>query len=285
MTKSKIQNKFKCQMSNVKIKKFCHLRFVIWIYFVICALLFGFLTNVYALNLDKIKVYFLEGDYKAAIQEGEKILANSSPSSYGIDELYYLLGLSYLKDSNYLRAADIFEIILKEFKDSGFKEEAKLGLGDTYFLREQFAEAEGHYKELITGNPYSKLKSQVYYRLSQTGFKKGDTQQGQEYAEKLRQEFPSSIEFLKSKDTLDIREPSSNFYYTVQVGSFSNDKNARNLTEKLIQRGYPAYIEEIVSKEKERVYRVRVGKLATRQEASNLEGKLSREGYPTKICP
>ena len=29
---AKIQNKFKCQMSNVKIKKFCHLRFVIWIF-------------------------------------------------------------------------------------------------------------------------------------------------------------------------------------------------------------------------------------------------------------
>jgi len=52
-----------------------------------------------------------------------------------LDELYYLLSLSYLKDGNYLRASDIFEIILREFKGSRFKEDALLALGDTYFLR------------------------------------------------------------------------------------------------------------------------------------------------------
>lgn len=238
----------------------------------------------YAPNLDKIKIYFLEGDYKVAIQEGEKILADSGHSR-NLGELYYILGLSYMKDGNYLRAADIFEIILKEFKNSEFKEEAKLGLGDTYFLREDFTRAQGCYKELMDSNPYSKLKGQAYYRLSQIGFKKGDTQQGQEYAQKLKQEFPSNMELFQSKDTLFIAEPSFDFYYTVQVGSFSNSINAKSLTEKLIQKGYPAYIEEAVSQEGEKIYRVRVGKLKIRQEALILEGKLSQEGYPTKLYP
>ncbi len=42
MSKSKIQNKFKIQNSK---QEFCHLCFVIWIYFVICALSFGFLCG------------------------------------------------------------------------------------------------------------------------------------------------------------------------------------------------------------------------------------------------
>jgi tetratricopeptide (TPR) repeat protein len=253
--------------------------------FVICALSLGFFyTDAYALNLDKLKIHFLEGDYKAAVLEGEKILADAGHSR-GLDELYYILGLSYMKNGNYLRASDIFEIILKEFKDSEFKEEAKLGLGDTYFLREDFRAAEGCYKELIASNPYSKLKSLLYYRLSQIGFKKGDTQQGQEYAQRLKQEFPSNIELFQSNNTLFIAGPSFDFYYTVQVGSFSNRANARNLIEKLIRKGYPAYIEEAISQEGERIYRVRVGKLKIRQEALILAGKLTQEGYPARIYP
>lgn len=283
MTKSKIQNKFKCQMSNSKIKKFCHLCFVIWIYFGFCALLFGFLTNVYALNLDKIKVYFLAGDYKSAILEGERLLASEAQSSHS-DELYYILGLSYLKDSNYLRASDIFEIILKEFKNSTFKEETKLGLGDTYFLRGDYDKAGGYFRELINNNPATKLKAQVYYRLILIGFKKGDTQEGKEYLDRLKKEFPASTELIVNRELCVLSNYSSDFFYTVQVGSFTQAKNAHNLTDKLIQTGYDAYIEETDLRDT-KTYRVKVGKLKSRTEAVQLQNKLSQEGYPTRICP
>ena len=190
MTKSKCQNKFKIQIPKYK---FCHLCFVIWVYFGFCALLFGFLTNVYALSLDKVKVYFLGGDYKSAILEGEELLASEAQSAR-CDELYYILGLSYLKDGNALRASDIFEIILKEFRDSAFKEEAGLGLGDSYFLRGDFSKAQDCYKGLIDTNPRTKLKAQVYYRLSKVCFKKGDTQTATEYLDKLKADFPLSCE-------------------------------------------------------------------------------------------
>jgi cell division septation protein DedD len=69
------------------------------------------------------------------------------------------------------------------------------------------------------------------------------------------------------------------------VGAFSNQSNASSLTQKLIEKGYPAYIEKLNSQNAVASYRVRVGKLRLRQEASELESKLSQEGYPTKICP
>lgn len=243
------------------------------------------LSAAYALNLERIKIYFLQGDYKSAITEGEKIIA-ATGQSHGLDELYYILGLSYLKDGNFLRASDIFEIILKEFGDSRFKEEAKLALSDTYFLSSDFNKAQDCLLELLKANPHTKLKAEIYYRLSQIGFKKGDTGQGKEYLEKLRQEFPLNTELRASKDIYYILPDSpSTFYYTVQVGSFSNSSNARNLTERLVQKGYPAYIEEIGLKGGEKSYRVRVGKFSTRIEAASLENKLSQEGYPTKIYP
>lgn len=248
--------------------------------FILCILYFAFLNNAYALNIDKVKVYFLNGDYKSAISEGEKVLTKYSAHSPSLDELYYILGLSYLKDGNYLRASDIFEIILREFKDSPFKDEAKLSLGDTYFLKGDYDKAQGYYSELINSNPRTELKVSLYYRLSQTGLKKGDTQQAKEYLDKLRTEFPSSLEIKLNKDLYALTD----IYYTVQVGSFANFTNARNLCDKLISKGYDAYLQE-ADTNSTKTYRVRVGRLKLRPEATQLENKLSSEGYPTKIIP
>lgn len=265
-------------------KRFSLVKLVIryWLLFGYCGLVIGVLP-VYSLNLDKIKVSFLEGDYKAAIREGEKLLAGQAQAGRS-DELYYILGLSYAKDGNYLRASDIFEIILKEFKNSAFTEQARLGLGDTYFFRGDYNQAEGYFKELLDKYPGTKFKAQVYYRLSQVGFKKGDTQEGQAYLEKLRQEFPANTELIFNRELGALPDYHSDFFYTVQVGFFSRAENARNLTDKLSQAGYAAYFEEVALKGA-KAYRVKVGKVKSRAEAAQLENKLLQQGYPTKICP
>ena len=248
-------------------------KLVIFVIFVI------FVDTGYCLNLDKTKAYLLEGDYKQAIAEGEKLIAQygHDPKS---DELYYILGLSYLKDGNYLRASDIFEIILKEFAESRFKEEAKLSLADTYYLRLNYAGAEDKYKEIISNNSSTKLRSLLYYRIMQCALKSGNTQEAKLYLDKIKQEFPLSPEIQTNKEPTYLAD----IYYTVQVGSFSNKINAQNLTQKLIQKSYPAYIEEVNAQDNV-TYRVRVGKFSLRQEANDLEGKLLQEGYPTKIYP
>lgn len=248
--------------------------------FILLVLLILLVKSGYCLNLDKVKINFLSGDYRAAILEGEKLLAKDAHS----DELYYLLGLCYLKDANYLRASDIFEIILREFKNSKFKDEAQLGLGDTYFLRQDFDRAGDYYEGLLKDNPRTKLKALVYYRLSQNAFKKGDTAQGKEYLDKIKDEFPANPQLMANQDLYPISDSAAGIYYTVQVGSFSSATNAHNLTERLKQKNYPAYTEEINSAGA-LSYRVRVGKLRLLSEARDLENKLSQEGYPTKIYP
>jgi tRNA-2-methylthio-N6-dimethylallyladenosine synthase len=232
----------------------------------------------FSLDLDKVKVYYLKGDYKSAILEGEKVLANTGFSAHS-DELYYLLGLSYIKDGNYLRASDIFEIIIKEFKDSILKNEAKLGLGDSYFLRGNYKKAKTYYEELLNTNDSVKLKPAVYYRLSQCAFKEGAAQEGKDYADKLRNEFPANLETKFNKELYPVPD-----FYTIQVGSFSNSNNANNLCSKLISKGYDAYIQEADADGK-KIYRVKVGRLKSRAETIMLENKLSSEGYPTKIAP
>jgi tetratricopeptide (TPR) repeat protein len=262
-----------------------HKKFKIFLLVSLCTcVLVTFSCPTYAaLNLDQAKAYLMQGDYKSAIAEGEKLQAQNSRSA-GSDELYYILGLSYLKDGNYLRASDIFEIILNEFKNSKFREEAKLGLGDTYFLRNDFSRAEALYKELLNSGLPASLKPVLYYRLSQVGFKSGHIEQGKEYADKLNQEYPLNLESKISEDLCFLPASPSGLFYTVQVGAFSNLANAKSLSQKLTRNSYPAYIED-AGLEGKTSFHVRVGKYRTRQEAESLEKKLAQEGYPTRICP
>lgn len=270
---------------------------VCWSLLLFCGIALS-MRATYAMDLEKIKVSFLAGDYKTTIEQGEKLLSVTAEDSPGLDELYYIMGLSYLKEGRYLRSSDIFEIILNEFKGSKFTDEARMGLGDSYFLTGDYAAAEGNYKQILKDSPKTTVRPLVYYRLSQCAAKTGDTQAAADYLNKLRLDAPLSLE-VKSEPALAApaaktpaasetaagsAEPLPEIYYTVQVGNFTRKSNAENLKNKLVQKGYPAYMEESSIRGK-RSYCVRVGKTQQRKEALELEKKLSRAGYPTKIFP
>jgi len=233
------------------------------------------------MNLDRIKAFYLQGDYKSAITEGEKLIAVSGQDSRGLDELYYLLGVSYLKDGNYLRACDIFEIILNECAGSKFHDEALLGLGDTYYLRGQYQDAQANYARLV--DKTDRLKAAVYWRLSQCAYKLGDPEQGAQYLDRLKDDYPMNPELVCIHEPYLLSEDNK-AYYAVQTGAFSSKERAESLKNKLISEGHSAYVEQVDASSAVS-YRVRVGKFSKRQEAVELEGKLMHEGYPTRICP
>ncbi len=241
-------------------------------------------AQAYALEIDPVKIRLLEGDYKSAIAQGEKLLAHSSRDSRHIDELYYVLGISYMKDGNLLRASDIFEIIIKEHKNSPFKEEAMMGLGDTHLLRGDICGAKEVYERLLKQNPQTKLKSQLFYRLSQAGFKKGELEDGKVYLAKIREQAPLTPELKDDEGVSALPADLSGLCYSVQVGAFSKPDNAQNLVKRLNAKDYPAYIEESGPPQGAK-YRVKVGRFTNRDEAEKLQKRLSAEGYPTKLSP
>ncbi len=237
--------------------------------------------RAYCLDLSAMKANILAGDYRLAITEGERFIAQDPHS----DELYYLLGLCYLKDGNYLRASDIFEIIIKEFKGSAFEDAAGMGFGDTYFLRGDFIRARETYQSILKSHPETKLKAGLYYRISEASFKEGNSERGKEYLDKLNADFPLAPETRQSRLMQLPEKNTPLFYYSVQVGSFVNSANAYNLKNKLLNSGYSAYVEESVSGSGIKTFRVGAGKLNSRLEAEELNNKLIADGYPTKICP
>ena len=251
-------------------------------------------TFAYASNPESLRRYFIQGDYKACIQEGEKILASAGKDGVKNDELYYLLGMSYLKEKDPLSASKNFKIILNEFRKSRFKEIAQVGLGDSYFMRGDYTLAAFQYQELIKSNPRTKLKPGIYYRLSQIGVKTGNKEQESDYLAKLKKEFPLSPEARENKELFPLHvqmqtdeksvplQPSLN--YTVQVGAFSSEDNAKKLAAKLTGKGYTVFLAEAVSGSN-RIFKVRVGNFKNQREAREAEKKLQKEGYPTKIIP
>lgn len=255
------------------IAKKSHRQALIFVFF----LTFTILENVAAIDIQRLRTLVLQGNYKEAIKEGEKLIALASGPE-GLDELYYLLGISYLKDENYLRASDIFEIIIEEYPKSTLLEQAMLGLGDTYFLREKYINANQIYEKLLSSLQDNKIRPIIYERLARCYIKLGDSQQAENYKRKLQGEFP---EYARLNHLL--KDLINEGFFTVQVGAFSKKQNAENLVKRLIQEGYSAYLEEI---EKEGVpFRVRVGKYKLRAEAEGVARKLLSLGYPAKIIP
>jgi len=212
-------------------------------------LLTGYL---YALNIDRVKMYFLRGDYDAAISEGESLISGDNKSS----ELYYFLGLSYLKRMEYPKAANCFSLVINNFGDNKLKEESRIALADVYYLKGDLARAKEIYEELLRDYPKTKFREEIRQKLQGVGLKASTVPTAQ----------------------------STVAYYPVQVGSFADINNAKKLTRKLTEGGFSAYMEESYNLNK-KAYPVRVGKFKSRSEAEQLSRELSRKGYPIKICP
>ena len=233
-----------------------------------------------ASSATQIKTLFLNGEYNLVISRGEEIinqsLDNSSPDR---DELYYIMGLSYMQESDYLRARDMFEFVIDEYLTSRHFQDARLGIADISYLEGDYSKASRLYKDLLKSSPSRDLIPGLYWRLSLSLSKLDQISQAQEYLLILQREYPESFESIKGNQLFN-----QGSFYTVQVGAFSDRNNAIRLKDKLLNQGYSAYVEEFADDEAI-THRVRAGKLKSRQEAISLQDRLIRQDYPAKIFP
>jgi len=231
----------------------------------------------WAANLESIKTDFLQGNYRKVVLEAEA--QSGHFNIQGHDELNYILGLSYLKEEKLDQAQEHFRRILNN-PISKFKEQAALACADIYLIKGQFQEAEGIYNKLLEDNPNSSLRAGIFYRLSQSGYRKGNKEQYSEYLLKLKRDFPLSLELRSAKGIPRSEPPLKEIGdFSVQVGFFVKSLNAANFRDKLLAMWFPAYVEG-----SSEGYRVKVGRFKTQMEALDAENKLSQEGFPTKLC-
>jgi len=234
-----------------------------------------------AADLQSLKVDFLQGNYRRVIFEGQ--LQAEGQEIRDLEELNYILGLSYLKETKTDLARACFNKVLKN-KKSKFFSQASLGLGDSFLIAGSFREAEEVYNQLIIEQPNTPYKGQILYRLVQIEFKKGNYQKGNEYLAKIKKDFPLSpelrpnkgIEVMRKGADKPVKETNE---YALQAGFFSSYSNADKFKDLLVSKGFPAYVEN-----SQGGFRVKIGKFKTEEETLAWEGKLAREGYQSKLC-
>jgi len=238
----------------------------------------------YAMNLDGMKQHFLNGEWKESIREGESLLSHAKRNSADLDELYYYLALSYMKDGNYLRVSDICEIILKEFASSKFVPQAQYVLIDAYAKAEDFKAAKANAEDFLKKYPDSEHAQEVRGRLAQFKDKAG-RQIVAKPAAAVSGTSVADPDIVLAADLMKgsarVAEAAS---FWVQVGAFSKRKNADNLASKLRGSSYSAVVSQAVSKGRS-IHKVRVGPYFSREEAQIVSKTLSRQGYPTKVVP
>lgn len=222
-----------------------------------------------------LEVDLLKGDYNKVISSAQNSISNGSASS----EIYYLAGLAYLKKKDYAQARYNLDSAIKKAKDKKIKNKATLALADTYFLEKKFEDALPLYESLLKQNHNSGLVSLLLLRASQCNIKAGKWEEGNLYLNKLRSEYPNSLEALMSEPLSSTDE-----FFCVQAGSFTREENARDFALCLKQKGYDAYVSGVKVEDKV-LYRVRVGECETRAQAEGLKEGLDALGYDTKIYP
>jgi hypothetical protein len=253
----------------MKIKSCYKVLFVFYtLYTIDCAL------YVYADTLNRAEALYLQGSYSESIAECALNIARGNVK----DKAYYLLGLNYLKINDTENAREKLKILMDSYRSSPYYESAKLSYADTYFIDQDYQAAQKLYEGIIKDS--GKLAGSAYLRLLQCGLKTGDWEKAKGYADILQKDYPLSLDAQLAKELME----KSEFFFTVQVGSFANIHNAKGLAGKLRNSGFDAYIDELKSGSGA-FYRVRVGKLSSRQEAENLKNTLDVHGYPTKIFP
>jgi tetratricopeptide (TPR) repeat protein len=238
--------------------------------YVLCAMLFAISFSAFSASLSDAYKDYLNNDYEEALIKAKHLQEN--------DEVLYFLGLTYIKIGNYPEARDYLIKLTKDYPRSKFYEQGLLRLVDAYFLEANFVKAKSSYEEILKKYPYGNYQPLVYLRLIQIANKEGNWQDKKIYLAKLKEKYPQSAE-VHFLDSLDNQE----YFFTIQVGAFSNIKNSLSLKGELANK-YDVYMLD-EKREGTMLYKVRVGKFKDRKEAERVCGRLIKQGYPARIYP
>ena len=204
--------------------------------------------------MEKIYENFLKGNYSETESLASTYLASNS-SFEDAGEVAYLQALSLLKLGRLSEARTKFNLVAQSPRPSPVKAAACASLGDSYFIEKHADLALLWYEEVLQKYPDSDEASYVRDQIRKIGKPAGEA--------------PAKSQEKK-------------FFYTVQVGSFSSERNAKTLIQKLAKSEYDAYLEK---DDTGGFFRVRVGHLDRKEDARILESSLKQEGYITRIYP
>lgn len=206
-----------------------------------------------AVSYASVEKLFLKGDYARAAKGAEELIESSSASRREKEEAGYIKALSLLKTGRFKDARDSFKQFLSKYPKSKRAFDIEIGIGDTYLLEGDVDKAAKIYQDILARYPNDRNIVIVHHRLGDCHKRIGSNEKTMEY-------------------------------FSIQVGSFKNRRNAERYAAKLSGEGFDSFVETPAASGDE-LYRVKIGRYQSREEARDLESKLKERGYSTKICP
>lgn len=187
----------------------------------------------YGLDITEAKKLYILGDTYGSISVCKEIIKRN-PSA----EAYYLLGLNYMRINAFSRSRDYFRKVIKKFSKSTYYYPSFVKLGDVFFLDGNLKKAEKIYKYILEREQNITYEPHIYLRLAQIYSKKGAWQQKDRYVGFILRKYPNSVE---AKFARILKERGD--YFFIQVGSFVDKKNAQGLMREIKELFPNVYID------------------------------------------
>ncbi len=240
---------------------------------------FILITKIATAAISDVETAILKENYQEAKKLAQELIGTNSDKNVSNHAKYYL-ALSQLRLKEYKDARDVFKQLIQSPVDVQMRDKAYLGLFDSYYLDEQYADALEAMQRLLIVSPKSEFLSLTYLKLARVNMKLAHWKEAHEYLDKIINRFPMSMEFYIAKQLLEEKE-----YFAVQLGSFTDRDLAEKLVDELKRKNEYAYVVETTDQQNKKFYRVRAGQLASIDQAQKLKSRLAGLGYPTQIYP
>ncbi|MEO0226055.1 MAG: SPOR domain-containing protein [candidate division WOR-3 bacterium] len=232
-------------------------------------------------EIDEAIKLFNDFKFEEARKAFQEILKKESRDPRIPEVYFYLARLTPKPES----AEVYYNIIITDYPDSRFSDKAYLELAKMYFAREDYTRAIMRLNELKEKFPESIVLDQVFFWLGLAYMGANDKRNGILLLKSLIETFPNSPWAARARSVLrsekqPIEEKESAF--TVQIGSYRNQVNAKNQLEKLKARGLDATISQFTVG-RDTFYRIWVGEFNTLEQAKEYLRTLDSLGYKGNV--
>jgi len=254
-----------------------------------------FLITLYALLITNYCVYadsggfeyaeklFLEGRYERAASEAARLIDEKSPRR---DELYYLKGLCELKLKRCTNARESFEELLYKYPESKLAFDARIGIGDSYFLEGDNGSAHKAYSDAVESSPNSKNIAAAYYKLGVCYKNMGSDDRARQCFEKVKYSSPGSFEARMIPKTTEPTHMPEEKKATIPSEARTNFVPAKSNISPRISPAKEVPVELIVTSSEniiKKQFSVQVGSFNSRRNADKLVQRLSRQGFEARV--
>jgi tetratricopeptide (TPR) repeat protein len=220
-----------------------------------------------ASNIDEAIGLFNSFQFEKARRQFIELLKDETNPR--IAEVYYYLGrLSVNPDS----ALMYYRTLIQKYPQSRWVDISFVEVAKVNIAREHYSDAIIVLNELVRRFPDTELMPEVLFWLgvSELGLENKD--EGISTLENLRTSFPKSIWAERAASIIPSKGENKE-YFTIQVGSYRNQKYAKIYLEEIKKKGFDAKIVKATIKGNI-YYRVWVGQFLKLEEAKTFQSKL-----------